>query len=54
MADKSLHGTINVMLPGGARQPASKGINGAADVAGRLGGQGGPLGGLTFELRPEG
>lgn len=54
MADKSLHGVINVMLLGGASQPANKGINRAADVTGRLGCQGGPLGGMTFELRPEG
>lgn len=54
MADKFLHGIINIMLLGGDRQPTNKGINRAGDVTEHLGGQGGPLGGMTFELRPEG
>ena len=54
MADKFLHGIINIMLLGGDRQPTNKGINRAGDVTEHLGGQGGPLGGMTFELRPKG
>ena len=54
MTDKFPHGIISIMLLGGDRQPTNKGISRAEDVPEYLVGQGGPLGGMSFELRPEG